>query len=1090
MILHRGNRTEALVAALAELVARPLDDPFQPETIVVQGRGMARWLSLELARRLGVWANPAFPFPRAFMQQVAAAFLGAAPAGADAYQPERLRWIVAAELPRHLEAVPFAPVRRFLDGGRDGAKLLPLATRIADLFDQYAVFRPDLVLDWERGGGDRGDWQPALWRALVARLGPYHPAARAADLLRALPAAPPPRAPFPARVAIFGLATLPPVYVDVLAALAPLVELHLFVLSPSDEYWGDVPSRRERRRALRRDGGAGEAALYLDAPPLLASLGRIGRDFQSVLEARADYQADDHYADPGQATLLAALQSDLLHLRSRRPDERLMLDPADQSIAVHSCHAPMREIEVLHDRLVALFHADPSLRPHDVVVMAPAIDRYAPLIEAVFTSPDRPRLAYYIADRRARATRDVVDVFLRTLELLGGRLPVSAVLDLLALDAVRARFALDPESLDAIRGWVEEAGVTWGADAEHRAAEGLPPRSEHTWRFGLDRLLLGTALESAEDELWQGCLPCGDLEGSAAAVFGQFVAFVETLLEQRRRLAAARPVEEWQPALGALLAAVAARSPVNADQHDAILMALAELAAGAAQAGFAAPIGLDPMRRLLDAELAKGAAPPGFITGSVTLCELMPMRTIPFRVVCLVGLSDGTFPRVQRPLAFDHIARQPRPGDRTARDDDRYLFLEALLSARDRLLITYVGRSITDNAALPPSVVLSELLEAVDATAVAPADDGTLQPARRAIVHQHPLQPFSPLAFGPPGPLSSHARSQFQGAEVSRHAPLEPPPFLPGPLPDPAPLSRLELEELIDFFTHAVRWFVRQRLRLRLSGDREAARDRDPIALDSLAEWAVGDHLLRRARRGAAPDSAWPVLSATGVLPLGTPGRLLVAGRQTAAAEIAARFAASCGGDPLPPEELVLAVGDVELAGVLPDRYPPGLVQAQFSRVGKYHELRLWIRHLMLAAVCQPGASSVLIGRAARGDGISVVRFHPADQPRRHLATLVDLFRRGQARPLPFFQTASRAYAAELAAAGDPQRAVKAALRAFTPKTQGFGFADGQDENVALLFRAPPAELSGGAPPAGDEDMRAVAQAVFAPLLAHREETT
>lgn len=1087
MIVHRSNRTEALVDALGELVATPLDDPFVPETIVVQGRGMARWLGLALARRLGIWANPAFPFPRAFIQQVAGAFLGDPPAAAAAYQPESLSWAIAAELPRQVESARFAPVRRFLDGDRDGSKLLPLATRLADLFDQYAVFRPELVLGWEKGGGAPDDWQPALWRALVERLGPVHPAARAAELLRVLPGTRLPAGPFPPRVSVFGLATLPPIYVDVLAALAPLVELHLFVLSPSSEYWGDMPSARERRRALR--GGGGEAALHLAAPPLLSSLGRVGRDFQAVLEARADYQEDDRYADPGEATLLAVLQSDVLHLRSRAAEERVSLDPADQSLAVHACHAPMREIEVLHDRLVALFAADETLHPHDVVVMAPAIDRYAPLIEAVFTSPDRPRIPYYIADRRARATRDVIDVFLRTLELLAGRLPVSAVLDLLALDPVRTRFAIAVESLDAIRRWVDQAGITWGADAAHRAVEELPPENEHTWSFGLDRLLLGAVLPSEDDELWEQTLACGDLEGSDAAVLGQFVAFIDTLLEQRRLVGAARPVGEWQPLLGALLAAVAARSPATADQHEAILVALANLAGRAAQAGFTAPLGLDPVRRLLDAELAADAAPPGFLTGAVTLCELVPMRTIPFRVVCLVGLSDGVFPRVQRPLAFDHIARQPRAGDRTPRDDDRYLFLEALLSARERLLITYVGRSITDNAELPPSVVLSELLEAVDATAALPAAAaGTSPPARSAIVHQHPLQPFSPLAFGPPGPLSSYARSQFEGASVARST-AGAPPFLAGPLagaPDPA--ATLELEALTDFFDHPLRSFLRERLQVRLPEDREGADDRDPITLNALEEWGVGDHLMRRARRGDRPDSGWPVLEASGVLPLGTPGRLVVERLLPPATAIAERLRELGAVRPLPATEVVLRVGDVELNGVLLDRYLPGLIAAQFSKVGRYHELRVWIRHLVLNAAVDRRASSVLIGRSEKDkdkDAITTVRFAPVDEPLQYLATLVDLYRRGQQRPLPFFRQASRAYAEARCAGKDEAAACKAARAVLKPSDRGF--TDGNDEHVQLLFPQPPPEFVGGEPPPGAEDARAIAWAVFEPLLRHRE---
>ncbi|MBX3026203.1 exodeoxyribonuclease V subunit gamma [bacterium] len=1090
MIVHRSNRAEALVDALAELVATPPADPFAPEVVVVQGRGMARWLGLELARRLGIWANPAFPFPRAFIEQVAAAMLGTPPEASMVYAPEGLAWAIAAELPRQLAIPRFAPVGRFLAADRDGSRLLPLARRIADLFDQYAVFRPDLVLRWEEGGGDPGDWQPALWRALVARIGSLHPAARARDLLAALGRGAAPAMPLPARASIFGLATLPPLYVDLLAALAERVELHLFALTPSRDYWGDLPSARERRRALAAAGADAEA-LHLDAPPLLVSLGRVGRDFQRLFEARVDYQDDpvDRYRDPGTGSLLAALQSDLLDLR-RRGDEVPPLAQAvdDASIAIHACHSPMREVEVLHDRLSALFAADPTLRPHDVIVMTPAIDTYAPLIDAVFTSPDRPRIPYAIADRRARATRDVVDAFLRALDLLAGRLPASGVLDLLALEAVHERFGIAAEALDTVRGWSEAAGVRWGADAAHRAAEGLPACDENTWRFGLDRLLLGTALPSGGEPLWAGVLPYGDVEGSEAELLGQFAVYVETLSGFRRRVATAHTPDEWRDLLGELLAAIALQKPAYADQHATVLGVLAAIAERAARAGFTAPLGLAALRRLLEDELAVESAPLGFLTGAVTLCELVPMRTVPFRVVALVGLSDGVFPRVARPLAFDHMAQAPRAGDRTPRDDDRYLFLEAVLAARERLLITYVGRSITDNSELPPSVVVSELLDAIDATVTRPPrPDGSVPRARDGVVHHHPLQPFSPSAFRGDGLHLSVARSQFKGARALCGPRREAPPFLVAALPAAAS-AVLTLEALVDFFANPSRWFLRERLQLVLPREDEAVDDREPIELLPLEQWEVGQKLLTGCLAGGEATAMYPRLRASGLLPHGTPGRTEVDQHWEMAAAIA-REARAQGiaelGDPI---DVSLSIDGTTLSGVLPGRGRRGFVQAQYSRVGGGRELELWIRHLMLNATLDPGAVSVLVGRAEKGADMATVRFAPVASAAAHLATLVGLFRLGQSRPLPFFPKTSREYvAASRRRRATFESARKAAGKAFVGREKMPG--DGADASVRLLYPEIPPPLREDAPADETAELFTVARAVFQPLLDHRETT-
>lgn len=1091
MIVHRSNRTEALVDALAEVVARPPADPLAAETIAVQGRGMARWLGLELARRFGVWANASFPFPRTVIEAAATAVLGDAPEAAARFAPETLRWAVAAELAARRAEPAFAPLAAYLGDDRGGGRLLGLSARIADLFDQYAVFRPRLVDGWERGAaGD--DWQAPLWRALVTRLGRGHPAARVAALLAALGAGRAPAAPFPRRISLFGLATLPPLYVDVLVALAAHVELHLFVLSPSDLYWGDLATSREALRARARAGGLDPEALHLDdGHPLLASLGRVGRDFQQVLESRADYQEHACEVDPGTASALAVLQGDLRALRRRTAPERVPLAADDDSIALHACHAPMREVEVLHDQLAALLRADPTLAPHDIVVLAPSIETYAPLIDAVFGAPDRPVIPYRVADRPARATHDVVDAFLRALELLPGRLPATAVLDLLALAPVRARFAVELAQLERVRRWVQESGIRWGADAAHRAEEGQPPCLEHTWRFGLDRLLLGVALPDAGDGLFGETLPYADVEGDDAALLGRVATFIETLLQARRALAAPRPPAAWRADLGALLAALLAVTPATAFEHEQVLAALADLDARAAAGGFSGALDLDTMRHLLAEALEQGGAPRGFLTGAVTLCQMVPMRTIPFRVVCLLGLSDGTFPRVRRPLGFDLMARRPQVGDRSARDDDRYLFLEALLAARQRLLITYVGQSISDNTPLPPSAVVSELLDACAATFALPGDAGGEggEAVRRRLVVRHPLQPFSREYFRAAADplrqprLTSFALSHFHGAVALEQPPQPPPPFIGAALAEVPPPARVALDDLIACLSHPARWFLRRRLGLFLDDRDGGLDDREPGELDSLEQWQIGSRLLARALAGADPAAAWPLLRAEGLLPPGAAGRHVV---ETLAARVAL-LAQQVRGPARAPLSLDLIIETWRVEGALADLTADGQVVAQFSRVGGYRELALWVRHLALNAV-EPGTRSVLVGRARQGDGVTRVAFAPVADAGARLADLLALYGAAHVAPLRLFRYASRAYAE--ARFGGRQASAAAALTAALARyaqnaEQGPG-GDATDPYVAQVHGADAEQTLQGD---GATAFAALAERVYGPLFAHREET-
>ena len=1110
MYVHRSNRAEALVDTLAEMVARPIGGPTARECVVVQGKGMERWVSMQLARRLGIWANPDFPFPRRLIERVLSAGLGPPNEAASCFEPQTLLWSIAEILPAHLQRAQFAPVRAYLAGEAYAAKRIQLAQRIADVFDQYVVYRPRMVLEWETRPSD--DWQAILWRALVARHGSTHIAARAVAFLDAARREPLELDAFPARVSLFGLSTLPPLYVEILAALPAAVQLHLFVLSPSREYWGDIRSHRE---LLRKHAATGIDASDLDAVqaqveghPLLASLGRLGRDFQEELESAVDYEEVDRdlYADPGTASMLTALQSDMLALRHRGVDHtfpRLALHRDDTSISVHACHGPMREVEVLHDQLLARFDADDSLQPRDVVVMSPAIDTYAPFIDAVFgaAGEHQPRIPYRISDRAPRVTDEVIEALMAVLATLGGRLSATEVLDLLRIDAVRARFDIAAEDLDLLRTWVAQSGTRWGIDAAHRAAEEQPGCIENTWRFGLDRLLLGYAMSGHERVLYAGVLPYDDMEGTAAELLGRLVEFCEALFELWRDLQAARTLETWRDDLAFLLQRMIASRNHTAHQHQHVRHTLAELARQAATAGFTGMIELDTLRNLLDVAFDRDVPARGFLAGGVTFCALVPMRSIPFRVVCLLGMNDDAFPRSQRPLGFDVMARRPQRGDRAARDDDRYLFLEAVLSARERLLITYVGQSIRDNTEVPPSVVVSELLDTLEASfEVAPLTDAA--DARRAtavrarVVVRHPLQPFSPTYFAadPASPLFSYATRYCEGARALQQPRQAQPRFLTQPVPvDPAAPGSVDVDALVRFFDHPVRAFLQGRLQLYLGSDAAMIDDREPMVLDSLQRWQVGDRLLERAMQGDELDDAFASVRAAGTLPLGVPGRCTYDDLRPEVVAIARQARARMGAEVLAPLPVDGMIGATRVSGVLRDVWPGGQLRYQFSRLGGRQEIGLWLRHLVFNWVAPAGypRDTFLVARASDG-AVKTVRFRPVDGAAQLLAALLELYWLGQTTPLPLFPRTSRAYA-EAIRRGKPETDARRAARAcFDPRLFSEVPGEGEDAYVRQLFGAGDPLDTGfrlfDAAVAPLPTFSEVALQVFADLLAHREE--
>ncbi len=1074
--IHTGNRMELLVDALARAVAEPLPDPFEPEVVVVQNRGMERWVTMELARRAGVWMNARFPFPNAAVEELFDRVLGPEE-GAAGWARENLAWRVYALLPRLLERPPFGPLGRYLEGDPTALKRYQLALRIADLFDRYTVYRPEMVLDWEQGGrsgGEHGAWQAELWRTLVERYGPGHRAGRWRRFLDRVRRERPPG--LPARLHVFGVSTLPRFHLEVLAAVARWIPVNLFVLNPCQEYWGDIVPDRviSRRERLER------SAEHLEqGHRLLASLGRTGREF---LDALVDLEApeDALFEDPGGDRLLHRLQQDMLHLRDRGGPAHppLAVDPADRSVVVASCHSPLREVEALRDHLLALFQALPDLEPHQIVVMTPDIEAYAPLVEAVFRPEggDVPAIPYNVADRNVLAGSALVDAFFRVLDLAGSRFGAARVVDLLETPAVARRFGLSEADLERIRGWVRRAGIRWGLDAEHRRRLGLPAFPENTWRAGLDRLLLGYALPGDGERLFQGVLPFDDVEGAEdGAALGRLVEFVGRLEEAAGFLAGEHPLEAWARKLAALFDALFLPEPEEEREARVLRAALDDLARADPDG---APVPLAPVRAHLRGVLERAAYGGGFLTGGVTFCAMLPMRSIPFRVVCLLGLNDGAFPRPDRPAGFDLMAREPRRGDRSVRDEDRYVFLEALVSAREHLYVSYVGQSQRDGADIPPSVLVSELLETLDrGYRFADRPD---RPVSERLVVRHRLQAFSPAYFRPGGGLTSFSEENLQACRVllGRDPSGDPAPWLPGPLPEPPEeLRNVSLENLVRFLENPARGLLRMRYGLRLGAPAEPVEEDEPLELDRLGAFRIQEELLRWASEGRDLRGTLPVFRARGDLPPGQAGRAAFAEASEALEplrEVLEPFLAQPVLEPVPFE---LDLGEARLTGTLRGLRPCGLVFFRPGAIRGKDRVRAWLHHLVLCAAGPDGAEPVTVQLGFDRRGVLRLVLEPVEAARGHLAGVLRLYLEGLRQPVPFFPETSWTYAQERWERGKAhEKALAAARRAWEGRPDKPGEA--AEPHVMRCF--------GDADPLASGGFERAAWTVFRPFLAAR----
>ncbi len=1005
--LYTSNRMEVLVDALATTLQKPLVSAFTREVIVVQSRGMQRWLSMELAGRFGVWANGDYPFPNAMVQELIKKLLPETPES-PVFAPKVMSWRIMDLLPELLESDPFGTLRHYLADDRDALKLFQLSEKIADTFDQYTLFRSDMLRRWEAGDlyppGE--EWQAILWRKLAAGEG-FHRGGLKESFCRMVESGRAKGELLPERVSLFGISYLPQFHLDIFSAVSRRTEVNLYLLSPTQEFWADISSRR----AIARRSPA-ERAMSCEGNPLLASLGTIGRDFSDLiidLSERASIQ-EEGYVDPGEETLLHAMQSDILNLRgSGEGDDEgsgRSISPDDHSIQIHSCHSPLREIEILHDNLLALFEEYGDLTPRDIVVMTPEIESYSPYIASVFGSggDGAAALHYSIADRRILNEGEIASAVLKLLALSGSALKASELFDLLASPAVSRRFALEGQELAIIREWIEKTGIRWGVDESDRLKRGLPAYRENSWRAGLDRLLLGYAMQD-EQQLFNNILPYDNLPAPLAETLGKFADFIDRVDAFVQKLERSRTLEEWRGEFQSMLTDFLVPDDASEREFAGIAALAEEMGEIAVSASFTGLVSPAVILSWLRSRLEKQEQGLGFMTGGITFCAMLPMRSIPFRVVALIGMSDNAFPRQSRPPGFDLIAREARKGDRSLRNEDRYLFLESILSARDRLYISYVGQSIRDNSVLPPSVLVSELLDAIWRR----YPQVEREDFEKRMVVPHRLQAFNRSYFTAGSPLFSYSAENYRALVEQERGAKSLHSFMVAPLDEPPEeFKTVQLERLLRFYDNPAAFFLEHRLKIRLDRSSLPLEDREPFAVEGLELYSLKQEMVEAALCGDDPQELLPILRSRGVLPPARHGEQIFNKILDEVEGFAGKILEKTGGAlPLAPLEVDLQLGAFRLTGRLERVWPQCQLHYRSATLKSKDIMRSWIEHLVLNSADPAGyprASTLIMLDAAKS-------FTPTADAAGLLEKLLHYYWQGLSMPLPFFPRSSSAYA-------------------------------------------------------------------------------
>jgi exodeoxyribonuclease V gamma subunit len=961
MALH-GQRTEHLLDAVAGWIERHPLGPLEPECFLVQNNGMAEWIKMSFARRRGICAALQVRMPARFQWQVYRRILGA-----DAV-PEHspldkapLAWRIIQlfatridhDEPRQTDA--FAPLFDYL--AMDDApwpRRYALAQRIADLYDQYQVYRPDWLEAWGEGrlvlirGNGQEDampaeqrWQALLWQRICASL----PSGgrvfdrialqrQTIDRLTTLPARSDPGTAaalgLPRRVVIFGITQLPPQMLELLSGLAHHCQVILAVTNPCQFYWADIIdgwealTARRRRQPLRGNLDLSQCKrsnIHEHAHPLLAGWGRQSRDFVRQLDVYDDLEAarlrfpmqrfdlfedDDEPAPIESLPLLRQVQRHIRDLTPMREHGAPAIATDDRSIVFHVAHTPVRELEILHDQLLmrlAQQESGRTLQPRDIVVLVPAIETYAPAIRAIFgqyPASDARHIPFDIADLPTRGSSPLLAALEWLLNAPRDRCRLSDLAALLDVPAVTSRLGIDRTDLPRLIHWMDGAGIRWGLNAQHRADLELERcGATNTARFGLERMLMGYAVGRSDTEAYAGIEPydeVGGLESGLAGALAVLIQRIEDWMSDSREPA---PPAEWIERFTRLLGDFFdADEETGARALAALDDALSHLSGQFERAQFDQPIPLPIAAQAWLDTLDRPALSRRFRAGGVTFCTLLPMRAIPFEIVCLLGMNEPDYPRRSPRDDFDlmTVPLQRRPGDRARRDDDRQLMLEALLSARQALYISWCGRSVRDNSPQAPSVLVTQLREYLTrGWSASVVTDRTTD---------HPLHAFSRRYFEAGSEYFSYAhewrtRHETAGlapsdqATPATQAPLagQDPPI--PPLQPHGATTPLSLDRLVRFLRNPVRAYFRDRLNVYFDNVRWALPDDERFTFDALEHYGFVDQLSAGVKEAiesrfqsdpaasSLTEAALEALKArlgrqarAGELPLAGPGRL------------------------------------------------------------------------------------------------------------------------------------------------------------------------------------------------------------------------
>jgi len=1015
--LATATKTETLLDAFLEDISSL--DPFEKKWVVTSGKGMRTWMKQAIASKNGISANLCFLSPeRAVWSFANLPETENLISGRNPFSKERLAWKIRQVLPEIHQQNPetFKMLTPFITD-EDPIKKIQLCWEIATVFDEYLHYRPELLEKWENGQDQLNCpdevWQAPLWR----RINCLMPCPSLYNLIKEESFA----QTAPSQLFLFYLSPLSTVHFQAFAAFSSRKTLHAYLLQPTDQYWQQVLSKKEQ--LTRQSENQSDEDMYLElGPPLLGSLGKSWQKLIFQFENLDSYDPNFHSKidKSSQTNALVSLQKLLLDMPEPKDLERIKYQSCDSSIQVHSTHGPLREIQILYDFILDQFNQDPDLKPNQILVLCPNLQKYSALVEAIFDNPEEKtkRIPYGLCDRQWRSESRVIDTFYHLLEFAESRATARDFFTLISRPAIREKFDLEAEDLEIIRWWIEQNQIAWGFDLEHKDFLSLPAFEENTWQNGIDRMLLGFLAGKFAIQGFEKLSPFDEIEGEKVEILSKFIEIVDFLNLLHQKCTQKRTPNAWQKILEEFCIKPFFKEDDKSHRDLVeIRKSLSFLTNETEGNDDAEPLAV--IRLHLERTLSEKSLFSRHLTYGVTFASLRSARGIPAKVICLLGMNGGEFPVSQTAPSFDLCKTRPKYTDRNQTEEDRLLVMEAILCTRKCFYLSFQGQSNTNNDSIPPSVVVEEIIEQLD-DLLDFSLENHIKNAKDAFLTQHPLQAFSKHLFKvfgeeenqnhffSPDGSRSFSITSCKGAIALAEEQKRGKPFCPEPIvEEKQDHSKIRLLDIAYFWRNPSAFFLEHSLQVSTQEVSSLLPENERLSDCPWQDSSIKRSLIEQFLDEKDLADSYEELRRENLLPTGQIGRAL---HTSMIAELSTMFRRTYPNfkQRIPKFSMVGFLQGIEIKGEIGPFFEDTYFSFQSSKLKGKNCMEGFILHLFHNLYGPaPGKSKTVVAGIDKSISFAPVSLNRGEEI---LAQLLEFYFKGLAEPLPFFPNAALAW--------------------------------------------------------------------------------